>query len=149
MTQTSGGEARLLETEIGTRTLRLELPWPPSGNRYWRMFVPPAKPQAARMIVSAEAKRYRKMVTRLISHQCADFAQFTGRLSVSLTLHAPTRRKYDIDNRAKVLLDALQAAGVMADDEQVDALRVVRGNVRTGDGWVMVYVEQIQGLGHQ
>ncbi len=52
--------------------------------------------------------------------------KITGRLFVAIALSSPTRRAYDVDNRIKACLDALQDAGVFDDDEQIDELRVVR-----------------------
>ena len=66
--------------------------------------------------------------------------EIDGRLRVTIELHAPTKRKYDIDNRVKVLLDALQASRFICDDEQIDSLHVERG-VICSDGNTTVRVE--------
>lgn len=122
-----GDGARSGQLWARERVVDLRLPWPPSGNRYWRIFVPPHKPTAARMIRSAEATRYIKQVVRLVSSGWADLEQFTGRLQVAVVCRAPDRRRYDLDNRCKVLLDALQRSGVIAGDHLIDELRVTRG----------------------
>jgi len=49
-------------------------------------------------------------------------------------------RAFDIDNRAKALLDALEYAGLMTDDEQVDQLTLIRGEKIPG-GLVIVEIE--------
>lgn len=51
------------------------------------------------------------------------------RFEIVIKLHFATRRKCDIDNRIKPLLDALTRAGVWDDDAQVDAIKVRRGGV--------------------
>lgn len=51
------------------------------------------------------------------------------RFKIAVKLHFATRRKCDIDNRIKPLLDALTRAGVWYDDAQVDAIFVRRGGV--------------------
>ena len=65
-----------------------------------------------------------------------------GRLSVHVLLHAPNRRKYDIDNRIKPLLDALQFSSVYRDDEAVDHLVVRRGDIIKG-GQVIVQIIEL------
>lgn len=91
------------------------LPFPPSVNSAWR--------HAGRFTYLTRPQReFRAAV-------CAQFAgvrSLTGRLAVSLELIAPNRRRYDIDGRIKAVLDALQHAAVIADDEQVDQLYVCR-----------------------
>ena len=48
-------------------------------------------------------------------------------VSVSMTLHAPHNRRYDIDNRVKAVFDSLTHAGVWFDDSQVVSMIVVKG----------------------
>ena len=67
------------------------------------------------------------------------------RLSVSVILNAPTQRKYDIDNRAKSLLDSLEYAGIYLNDEQVDCLTIRRGEVQKGGSAVVVIRENLAG----
>lgn len=62
------------------------------------------------------------------------------RVAVSIELIAPNKRRYDIDNRVKPVLDAIQAAGVIRNDEQVDKLDIRRGDVRPNDGAVVVTI---------
>jgi len=45
-----------------------------------------------------------------------------GRISVRVRFFAHSRGRWDIDNRFKVLFDAMTEAGVWSDDSQVDRL---------------------------
>jgi crossover junction endodeoxyribonuclease RusA len=47
-------------------------------------------------------------------------------------LHGPNRKGFDIDNRLKPLGDALQLAGVFADDGLIDKITVERGEIIKG-----------------
>ena len=102
------------------RDLVIRLPWPPSLNRCWRNV-------KGRMLLSREGRKYRKVVGMLIPSQLGDnFVQLSGRLKVFIRAVPPDRRRRDLDNLLKAPLDALQCAGVFADDEQIDDLRIVR-----------------------
>lgn len=99
------------------------LPWPPSANRYWRNY------GAGRVVVSEQARRYRVEALAALIRQDIPRARTTARLRVFLTLHPPNRRAWDLDNRIKQVLDALEDAGLYADDEQIDELHAYRGEV--------------------
>jgi crossover junction endodeoxyribonuclease RusA len=87
-------------------------------NTYWRR-----GPNIT--YLTKKAREFREEVCGQIAGQGLD-ATFFGRLAVHLELTLPDRRKRDIDNHIKAALDALTHAGVFADDEQVDQLRVTR-----------------------
>lgn len=48
------------------------------------------------------------------------------RAQVSIKFTTKDKRNWDIDNRIKVLLDCLQIAGVLLNDNQIDGLNVRR-----------------------
>ena len=48
------------------------------------------------------------------------------RFAISIQLFYDSKRRYDVDNRVKPILDALTKAGVWQDDSQVDDVRVTR-----------------------
>lgn len=64
-----------------------------------------------------------------------------ARYSVSITVHEPDRRSRDLDNAAKGALDGMTGA-LWADDRQIDALSIVRGEVRRLQPCVVVTVQQ-------
>ena len=109
----------------------LTLPYPPSVNTYYTTV-------AGRRVLSAKGRQYKELVwaeTRgsLCFPACV-------RLSVSIALYPPDKRRRDLDNTLKSLLDALTAASVWADDSQIDELTVTRREVAKG-GWAVVTIE--------
>ncbi len=53
-----------------------------------------------------------------------------GRLAVHITLFPPDRRKRDVDNILKALLDACEHAGCYDSDSQIDELHIVRRELK-------------------
>ncbi len=117
--------------------IELTLPWPPSVNHYWRTF-------RGRMIVSAEGRRYRADVLAVLFGR--GLVAPPGELAVEVDLHPPDRRRRDVDNSCKALLDAICAAGVYADDSVIGELHVRRLDVIRG-GAVVVRIRARQAVG--
>ncbi len=111
----------------------LSLPYPPSTNHYWRHV-------GRRTLISREGRRYRECVCALLA--ASGLKRLDGRLSVTITLYVPDRRRRDIDNTQKAVLDSLVHARVFADDAQVDELVTRRGPVTRG-GACIVEIEEI------
>jgi crossover junction endodeoxyribonuclease RusA len=89
----------------------LLLPYPPSANRYWRYV-------HGHPVVSAEAKAYRDAAGMVARHQ--GIAPFTGPVAVTIHLYRP-QKSGDLDNRVKILLDAMKGVA-FNDDDQVTEL---------------------------
>lgn len=121
------------------RMLELVLPWPPSINHYWKHRVIGKR---AQVYLSAEGVAFKKAVIDAVFVTAKKENVFDGRLSVELLLHPPTLRKYDIDNRIKSTLDAITNAGIWIDDEQIDQLKVTRGEKVKG-GEVIILIMDI------
>ena len=108
----------------------ISLPFPPSVNHYWRMV-------RGKMLISKAGREYRKAVGLLVFPYAAYGVPLfpeSFRLSVALLAHPPDRRRRDLDNMLKAALDALQHAGVYADDSQIDHLEIDRGEIWDGGG---------------
>lgn len=109
-----------------------ELPYPPSVNHYWRRV-------GFRTLISRGGRRYRRDVVALLAAGRA--APLRGRLELVVHVFPPDGRRRDLDNLQKALCDALQHAGVYADDSQIDRLDVHRGPVVPG-GKVVVQITE-------
>lgn len=94
------------------------LPWPPSINHYWRH-------TRNGHYISQEGKAYRELVCLACAQQDIRFGPHE-RLMVSIEAYPPDRRRRDLDNVLKSLLDSLQCAGVYDDDSQIDFLSIRR-----------------------
>lgn len=110
------------------------LPFPPSVNRMWRSV-------NGRNILSRVGREYRAAGLAALQAQRTARWPYTGRLSVSVTLHMPDNRRRDIDNfGTKAVLDLLTHGGVYHDDSQIDRLTITRAAVeRGGRALVEVY----------
>jgi crossover junction endodeoxyribonuclease RusA len=91
--------------------MRLTLPYPPSANRYWRVW-------RGRAVKSPEARRYQESAAKLAL--AAGFRSLSGPVAIAVKVYRP-RRRGDLDNALKVLIDALKGVAY-ADDEQVVVL---------------------------
>lgn len=107
----------------------ITLPFPPSINHYWRHV---KIGRSVRTLISEKGREFRDNAMLEVCRQQANNLRFSGRLSVTIKLHPPSRHRRDIDNYVKATLDALTHAGVWLDDEQIDELRVMRGEIIKG-----------------
>lgn len=98
------------------RTTRITLAYPPSSNRYWRTT------KAGRMYASEDATKYKEAVEKVCDAE--GILPFEGDVSVTMRFFRPARRG-DLDNRIKIMLDALQGHAFHS-DSQVGILHAVR-----------------------
>lgn len=69
-----------------------------------------------------------------VAEECAaqGIIALEGRLSMHVSMWPPDRRRRDIDNPLKALLDACEHAGCYEDDGQIDELHIVRQEIYRG-----------------
>ena len=101
--------------------INLTLPWPPSTNTYYRNV-------AGKTLISAAGRDYRKAVADQVLVQ-RGAKLYQGRLGVDIVAHVPDKRRRDLDNMLKAVLDSLTHAGVYGDDSQIDQLSIKRGSI--------------------
>jgi crossover junction endodeoxyribonuclease RusA len=126
--------ARGTSTSTGT-VLTLELPWPPSINTYWRH-------GRGRTYLSAVGRNYRELVRdRMpVFHRSWD----SEHLELFIDASPPDRRKRDLDNILKSLIDGLMHAGVYRDDSQIKTIVARMLEKHEGDGGLVTVTVQPQ-----
>jgi crossover junction endodeoxyribonuclease RusA len=113
----------------------LNLPYPPSINSYWRA-------NGHRRFISKEGVAFKSaVVDYVIENKVPKYGD--KRLSVFISLFPRDKRRTDIDNRIKSVLDSLQDAGVYNDDTQVEILIVMRMEAVKGGKCVVVIQEDV------
>jgi len=101
---------------VTVKRFRWTLPEPPSANRYWRHV-------GARVLLSREARKYRKTVADLLPGQSPECPP-GSLVEVSIAWYRG-RKSGDLDNRIKQLLDALKGIAY-ADDAEIGRLSAER-----------------------
>lgn len=114
--------------------MELSLPLPPSANHYYRRV-------GRSTLISRAGREYRRGVKAALTAIGAP--SVTGSLAVSVTVYPPDRRRRDLDNLLKCLLDSLQHGGLYRDDSMIDRIDIRRGPLTRGGG---VYVRVTQSL---
>ncbi len=93
--------------------IRLDLPFPPSTNHYWKTY-------RGRHVIAAAGKKFAREVYYCAKQQLPGHRAYGVPLRIQVDLYPPDRRRRDLDNFAgKALYDALQRADVYIDDSQI------------------------------
>ncbi len=130
--------------------IELELPWPPSVNHYKRV---------GRTITTKNGKMYQQRVNtqetktfyyevwlkvkswNAINRKNLPLGS-TIDLCLYVDLYPPDKRRRDIDNPIKVLLDSLVKGELIKDDSQISRLLIERRGI-IDQGKVVVRIEEI------
>ena len=110
------------------------LPYPPSMNHYWRRV-------GYRTLISREGRTFRENVCALLAGN-GRRPPDNGRIALCMDAFPPDRRRRDLDNLQKPLLDALEHAGIYEDDSQIDLL-ISRRMAICPDGQIIVRIETL------
>ncbi len=117
----------------------LELPFPPTSNHAYATVTTRG---GARRVKSAAARNY-ALLAQILTKRVHPIPPFTttDRIAITITLHPPDARRFDIANREKILVDAISRA-LGFDDSQVDRITIERMPPDLG-GRVIVRVEAL------
>ncbi len=96
----------------------IKLPWPPTINTYYSV-------ARGRKILSKRGRRYKIEAKICLLEQRVN-RDLVGPYTICIHARPPDKRKRDLDNILKVLLDSLTEYGAISDDSQIDDLRIIR-----------------------
>ena len=113
--------------------INLRLPWPPSVNHYYTI-------ARGRKILSKRGRQYKKDVafSGAVNFSSLNLIAADARLEVNIDVYPPDKRKRDLDNLLKPVLDAL-----FPDDSRIDILRIRRRQKADG-GYLRVHISEIE-----
>lgn len=96
--------------------LTINLPYPPTVNTYYATV-------KGRRVLSKKGREYKISVLHEIL-SLGDYKFRSGKILIHIKLYVPDRRKRDIDNAVKSLLDSIVYADLIKDDSLVFKLIV-------------------------
>ena len=116
-------------------TVRYELPYPPSVNNYWHT-------SGKRRYISPAGKKFTEDVAKNVYEQ--GYKRFGNKsLGISVMIHPRSKRRFDLDNTLKAILDALMKAGCYDDDSQFEYIEIARGEAKDG-GAAVVHIYELE-----
>lgn len=107
--------------------ITLELPWPPSVNNLTAMV-------RGRKIMSERGRKYRIDAQAAVLTSHGLLTPIQSPVSVSIFAAPPDRRRRDLDNLNKAVLDSLVNCRVIADDSQIHRLSIEWEPIKKGGG---------------
>ena len=110
----------------------LHLPWPPTVNSYYKIT------KYGQRYLDKKVRPFRELVAESLSEQVPGLA-LDDRLFLEVYLFPPDRRKRDLDNYMKGLLDAVTQAEMWVDDSLIDQLHIFRGET-VDEGAVVISI---------
>jgi len=113
--------------------IELNLPFPPSINNYYQ------RNRNGGVRIGKAGVLFRAQVKMLIPSKLRTFSTYA--VSVEIDVYPPDKRKRDLDNILKALLDAMEHAGIYKNDSQICRLLIERMEAEPPAGRVVVRVE--------
>ena len=113
----------------------IKLPYPPSLNRYYA-------PYRGRVTITKVGREYRQRVMELLVPHFEHMADYSAELQVWVEVMLPDKRRRDLDNLNKALLDAITHSGVWEDDSLIHDLRLLKIGVQK-PGYVRLHIAEI------
>lgn len=108
------------------------LDWPPTVNHYYTV-------ARGRKILSKQGRQYKKdAIFHMMQQRVAKLTYDC--FAVSIDAYPPDKRKRDLDNLLKPILDALTAYGAITDDSAINHLTITRHPKENALGKIVVYV---------
>lgn len=98
----------------------IQLPYPPTINTYYTI-------ARGRKILSSKGRRWKNQAQCYLYEQNAAKGG-EGPYAICISVRPPDKRKRDIDNLLKPLLDSLVEYGAISDDSEVVDLRIRKFN---------------------
>src|SRR5512147_2262060 len=106
-----------------SKPISLNLPWPPSVNAIWRK----NKRSVYRSSKYVSWIKQASWIAKIGKHQ-----PIKGEFSATIILNPPNKRRIDIDNRVKVLLDLAEKTGLIENDYLCRHLEISYGEGEAG-----------------
>ena len=116
-----------------SKAQEFELPWPPSVNHYYRHVGP-------RVLISRDGRRYREVVVEMFRNE--KVVAYACPVEITIELYPPDKRRRDVDNSLKCLLDTLTHAGMYEDDSQIKKLTVTKHDPMPPAGMAYIKVKE-------
>jgi len=114
--------------------ISFEFPYPPSVNTYYRA-------NGHRRFITKRGMDFRADVSGAVAK--THHEAIAQEMEVFVALYPPDKRRRDVDNPIKALLDAMEHAGVYEDDTLIKKLTIERCGIVKGGKCCVVIVKAI------